>query len=299
VATFAPDCAAIARVEREPLLGTASRVRGWLLLEHPHAWGHNALTESDLDPGLAGALKAASARHGVRVLLIRRGADVSDEGPAVYAAHSGMEGQWLRRLPLGRPSELLDLDLDAISAGEGFVVGAEETAPLFLVCTNEARDPCCETYGRPVVERLGGTRPTRTWESSHVGGDRFAANLVCLPLGLYFGRLDPGDVVRVADLCERGVIDLEHYRGRSCYEPVVQAADILVRRRTGSTGIHDLVPEWRRDHGGGQSTIRFRDRQDRIQEVRVAVRRGRRRRLTCNSTHPGAPREFAEVTGAG
>jgi hypothetical protein len=286
----------VSRLEREPLLGTASRVRGWLLVEQPGSWGHNALTESQLDGGVAAALKAAAARHGVRVVLIRRDGSAPAPAPACFAAHSGMHSSWLRRLPIGDAADLLDVDLEGIGRGRDLAAGAAQGA-LYLVCTNEARDPCCETYGRPVVERLAAARPTTTWESSHVGGDRFAANLVCLPHGLYFGRVAPEDAPRIASLCEGGVIDLDHYRGRSCYEPIVQAGEILVRRRTGRTEIQDLVPAGRRDHGGGESTLAFRDLQGRVHEVRVTVRRAAPRRLTCDSSHPGAPREFAEAPG--
>jgi hypothetical protein len=265
-------------------------VRSWLLIEQAGDWGHDALAQSDLEPAVAQELKARSARHGVRVLLIRR---AQQDGPRRgFAAHSGIHERWIQGFTFDDPRVLLDIDLAGVAEARRPDAGVPWEGPLYLVCTNGGRDPCCETYGRPVAERLTAARPERTWEASHVGGDRFAGNLVCLPHGLYFGRLDAGEVERVASLYERGIIDVVHFRGRSCYEPVVQAADVLLRVRTGLSGIDDLVPQFRRDHGGGDSTLTFRDRSGSPYSVRVAVRRATKRRLTCNSIHPGAPREF-------
>ena len=65
-------CATLSRALEEPLYGTASVVRGWVLLEQAGPWGMEAVTESRLDPDLARALhRAAEAAH-LRLLLIRR-----------------------------------------------------------------------------------------------------------------------------------------------------------------------------------------------------------------------------------
>ena len=56
--------------------------------------------------------------------------------------------------------------------------------PLVLVCTNGRHDPCCATFGRPLARVLReGAQRDDVWECSHIGGDRFAANIVILPEG--------------------------------------------------------------------------------------------------------------------
>ncbi|MDQ1558913.1 MAG: hypothetical protein QOD32_1973 [Pyrinomonadaceae bacterium] len=72
----------------------------------------------------------------------------------------------------------------------------------------------------------------RIWQSSHVGGDRFAANLVCFPHGLFYAHVteDAGRRI-VAEYAHRR-LTLEGYRGRACYSYPVQAAEFFIRTET-------------------------------------------------------------------
>ena len=102
--------------------------------------------------------------------------------------------------------------------------------PLFGVCTHGRHDACCAERGRPVAAALTASHPAETWEISHMGGDRLAANMVVLPEGLYYGRMDPGTAPQVASLHEEGRVDLARLRGRSPYPMHVQYAEIALRR---------------------------------------------------------------------
>ena len=292
-------CADVSSSYREPMFGTASRVRDWLLIEQPGPWGYDAVAESRLDPRVTTELKRITGAHRIRLILTQRpGADDHLDRPSrCFAVHSGMDDRWIQELGVDHPSEVLDVDLGVMREGHRPAAGSPRGESLYLVCTNGAHDPCCERYGRPVAATLSAARPEQTWESSHVGGDRFAANLVCLPHGLYFGRVGPEDAVEVASLYEQGLIHLDHFRGRSCYEPVVQAADTFIRMAKGLPAIDDLVPESRRDHEGGQSTVAFRDAAGSRHAIRVAVRRAAKRPITCDAPGPGAPREYRVVSG--
>jgi len=74
----------------------------------------------------------------------------------------------------------------------------------YLVCTNGARDPCCAIRGAAVADALAVARPGAAYESSHLGGHRFAANLLVLPDGLCFGRLDVRSALAVLEELETG-----------------------------------------------------------------------------------------------
>jgi hypothetical protein len=119
---------------------------------------------------------------------------------------------------------------------------AAEAAPgrRYLVCTNGARDPCCAIRGPAVAQALERKLPGQVYECSHLGGHRFAANVLVLPDALCFGRLDARAAVALAGELEAGRLPLDHLRGRTTLEPGHQAAEILVRRELGLTRLDDL-----------------------------------------------------------
>jgi (2Fe-2S) ferredoxin len=127
------------------------------------------------------------------------------------------------------PEELTRLDLDGVSRGEA-PDWTPVAGPLFGVCTHGRHDACCAERGRPVAAALSGSHPGQTWEISHMGGDRFAANMVVLPEGLYYGRMEPGTASQVASLHEEGRVDIERLRGRASQPMPVQYAEIALRR---------------------------------------------------------------------
>jgi hypothetical protein len=111
-------CATLSRALTEPLCGTASVVRGWVLLEQPGPWGREAVTESRLEPTVAAALdRAAEAAH-LRLLLIRRSGRGASQPHACFVAHTSQAGRWLERRRLDDPAELLELDMAAVVAGK-------------------------------------------------------------------------------------------------------------------------------------------------------------------------------------
>lgn len=187
------------------------------------------------------------------------------------------------------PEELLDVALEPMAKGRPPGVGRVDAGPLFLVCTNGRRDPCCAERGRPIAASLVPAFGDAVWECSHIGGDRFAGNLVCFPHGVYFGRVGSDDAPTLAHEYVEGRLSLDHYRGRSCYPFEVQAAEYLVRQRLRLTGIDDVVFEDRADASDGRVRVSFlaRDR-----SVAVVVRSRPAdppRPLTCYSEQASRP----------
>ena len=109
--------------------------------------------------------------------------------------------------------------------------------PLLLVCAHGRHDTCCAVRGRPVADRLAQRWPAGTWECSHVGGDRFAANLLVLPDGACYGNLDADTAVDVVTSHLQGRVDVDHLRGVSTQPPVAQAAIAAALRRFGPAAL--------------------------------------------------------------
>jgi hypothetical protein len=264
------------------MAGTASTVRSWLLLEDPGPWGRDALLHARLPERVGLELQQRCAAAGVRPLLIRRTSSNASttEGLTCFAVRSGPEPPWIERTRLPNVAEALDLDLPALGRGErpGF---EPVEGPLFLVCTHGRRDVCCAERGRPLAQSLAAAFPEPTWESSHVGGDRFAGNVVAFPHGLYLGRVRPDEAAGVARAYADGRVSLEHLRGRSCYPMPVQAAELALRTEEGLDGLNDVALE-RTETGPGVSTSTIATPAGRF-VVSIAIEEAPASFLTCHS----------------
>ncbi|MFP8959414.1 sucrase ferredoxin [Streptomyces nanhaiensis] len=242
-------CSTASRALAEPPAATAATARTWLLVEQPGPWGARALTDSRLDPVLGRALERAAEGTGVRVALIRRpGRHPDRHEPAVrrvYLAHTLPGRSWVRTALLTGPDELYGLDAAVMaSLGAGDHGGLWEPYagdPLALVCTNGRRDRCCATLGRPLAAELAASEAGEVWETTHIGGHRFAPTLLVLPYGYVYGRLGGHAVKGVLDELRRGRIATDGCRGRSAWDRPGQAADLAVRELTGEAGADALA----------------------------------------------------------
>jgi hypothetical protein len=234
-ATTVLTCATQARVADEPLRGTAPEAVGWMLVEQPGPWGPDAVRESGLDGSVAEELLHRTADLPLRIQLIRRPGNRRSVQRTLLLAHAGPASTWMRRAALQDPRRLLDLDPAILLHPREPDLGEREDGPVLLVCTHAKRDRCCARWGRPLVDALSTSHPDQVWESSHVGGHRFAGNLVVLPDGYVHGYLGEEDGRRVVAAHERGEVDVASLRGRSSLPAAAQAAEVFVRERTGTT----------------------------------------------------------------
>lgn len=280
---------ATASIEREePIYGTASFVHRWLLLEQPGSWGRDALMESELAEPFARELKRRCRGLGIRVILIRRGVRMASGERTCYFARTEEGTNYLGEMMLDHVEDLLDVDLKPLAVG-GSIEGAEDRRrPLFLVCTHGRHDACCAIRGNQVSRVACSIEGFDAWECSHIGGDRFAANVVCFPDGVYYGRVAPEEVVMLMETYARGVLSLAHYRGRCSFAFPLQAAEFFARRETGALRLDEvtLVDATESESAIGAS---FAVGTDRLIDIRLRSRPTEQPfQLTCASTrsHP-------------
>ena len=239
----------------QPMAGTAAVDAGFLLVEHPGPWGSKALAESRIIPEETRArLAAAAAGHGVRVQLIRRPGERPTAGAAyrVYLAHPAT-GRLDVQI-LDTREALADLDLSLTERGPDWQPYAD---PLLLVCTNGRRDVCCAEFGRPVAQAVAERFPEETWETTHLGGHRFAVAALTLPDGMSYGRIDAAAGVAIVEAVRRGEVVPAHLRGRTAYPPHVQAAEVALLGELG-TAAADALALVGDTVTGGSGTVTFR-----------------------------------------
>ena len=240
----------------EPMAGSAAQDRAFLCIEHPGPWGRKAVPESRWLP--EHVRDSLAARDDLRVQLVRRhGRGVLDSGFRVFLAYADPGAPWTETTRLADQEQLLELDLDAFGAGRRTGLALHDD-PLVLVCTNGRRDTCCAELGRPLATGLAAAHPDLVWETTHVGGHRFAGAMLVLPAGLSYGRVDVAAGLRIAELSRAGRLDPSHLRGRSAYPPAVQAAEVELLTRLGEDRA-DALALVSHDADGPVTTVVFRE----------------------------------------
>jgi hypothetical protein len=286
-----PDRCSVRALERgDSPVATAPPAQRWLLIEQPGPWGRDALVESRFDQSLAPELARRSRAENVRLLLVRRPDErLADSGRRWAYADSrpGREGLWW---------SVRATDADLLTAPWDGSVGQRADRPVFLVCAHGSHDACCALRGRPLARSMPAPGPADVWECSHLGGDRFAANVVVLPHGFYYGQV-PGDGAELVRAHERGQVALPWLRGRAGVPPAGQAAQHHARGVLGLLGLDDLpvtavrpaaspggdVERWTVTMAGpdGQVVAAVESRPSTVAD-----------RLTCRATHPAHSRTW-------
>lgn len=216
-------CSEVSLDAGESLAATATTAEHWLLVEVPGSWPRDVSVDGALPaPAQAAAATWLERTPSSRLLFIRRPGRAAARSLA-FVIHASESITDVRRIELERPGDLAHVDLEHD--------GDRIDQQLVLVCGHGTRDACCALRGVAVHAALAATLTgdEELWISSHQGGHRFAANVLVLPAGLQFGRIEPDEAPLVVARALSGTIELERYRGRTCYPPAAQAAERAVR----------------------------------------------------------------------
>ncbi|GAB3521074.1 sucrase ferredoxin [Arthrobacter monumenti] len=279
--TVSPErffCADAARMRGDPIAGTVPGGNVWVLIEYRGGWPTNGFDGLDIDPGTKSSVFFAAQALRARILLIRRPGRRRREGPNRWAvlryensgAYRQHWGVWNR-----------DDDLLAI-VGALSSPGELGHPPVILVCAHGLHDTCCAVRGLPVGRALRERRPDLVWECTHVGGDRFAANVIVLPDGVYYGDLD---VMSSLDVIEEHLADrihAEYLRGYTNLAPPQQAAVAAVLRSFGPASRHEYrIAETARAGDDWRIRVIGRPPHPSTFDVELRGRRTPPRQLTC------------------
>jgi len=215
----------------------------------------------------------------------------------VYLATSKPGAERLLGLEGEHRDDLHEVDLGgALSAGKASVAApfSELDEQLLVVCTHGKRDRCCAREGRPLFDAIRDAEPPGgAWQSTHVGGDRFAGNVVSLPHGTYHGRVEPADVPGLLSALAAGRVDLDRYRGRSAYPFAVQAAERTLRESDALLGLDDLVLTGSVRTASDSWRVRFRTPDGATHSLDVHAEAAEDAALlTCDALEPRRPLRY-------
>lgn len=288
-----PDtCSVAARRRVDPLVGSAPPAKGWLVFEHPGPWPTKA---SAVFGSLGPDLDARTLAQEVRPMLVRR---PGREGVTATAwswwfvdseSSTWTTGVWATVDDVAAALDLVDVRRDEVSAR------MRPADPMILVCTHAKHDVCCAVRGRPIAAELARQWPELVWECSHLGGDRFAGNVVMLPDSTFYGGLDGAGAARVVAEHLAGEVSLEHYRGSGMHTSATQAAVAELLRRYGSRRLADVRVTGVHTVAAGVWDVDLAGEGDLPPRTTLTVERHWRtpERLTCSGLQPTTAAEYA------
>ncbi|MDQ3283220.1 MAG: hypothetical protein M3Q69_17620 [Acidobacteriota bacterium] len=284
-------CSDAARLRGDDNIATAARVDLWILVEFPCTWGRDPICDSALPAPVREALERATREiPRSRVVFIRKRVEPPREC-RVYLARSGPR------------AGLLALDLptvDDVATVPFAALAAEPLAPpqrpLILVCTHGQHDSCCGRRGYPLFDALQRRDDIDVWQCSHIGGDRFAANALVLPWGLYYGPVEPRDAEALVATALNDEIYLAAFRGRSSQSRPVQAAETFVRRTHVVTRRDAFRLLQRETLVDGRMRIHLRDDEGTLHDVTLEhFVESEEAFATCTAKEPAPLRQFRLV----
>jgi hypothetical protein len=269
-------CSDISLQAGEQLFGTATQTRVYLLLEHNHVFGAKAIEASSLSPEVKERLASFSATDKTtKTLLIRRWSALPELGIRFFIALARERDPVLFEFIFKDYEDFLSLDIAAVLEDDPQYLRSRRVQPLILVCTNGRRDACCARKGLPVLDALHNAAhdegQSSVWQSSHIGGHRYAANVIFLPHGLLYGRVETDSAPNILHAYQLSQLYPDNLRGRTCYPEAAQVADYYLRQQTQALGLDDFHLLDERPVAPNQWEVRFSHlKSGKVHQLRIA-----------------------------
>lgn len=218
------SCARNSHDLNESFLGTASPFRYALVIEYHDEFPESAIIGSSLSEDLKRhILRLYEIHAAVRILLMKQ-SDKQKKKRLFWAdCQPGENKLWYYEFEDYK-------DLLALKLGETSSEWIEITEEQFFICTNGQHDPCCGKYGNDLYEVAADKK--NVWQTTHLGGDRFAANVLALPSGVYYRRVHIQALEEMIKCHSHNKIYLPNFAGRTVYDRPVQVAEYFIREKT-------------------------------------------------------------------
>ena len=221
-------CSVFSGAHAEDPGGSAPSWKRLLVLELSKPW-HSEIAETVHFPSAVSDALAIEEARGVPTNLqcVAPDTEYSAQGHRRVMLYSRPKGPFASfhkdefMVPTGETGPLVEALLNSPERLGGFERYRQNTSDVrdVLVCTHGSHDVCCATFGYPSYDelrrryapKLAGS--LRVWQVSHLGGHRFAPNVVDLPEGRNWVRTGR-DEMRALVYRDRPVSELKRsYRG--------------------------------------------------------------------------------------
>ena len=202
-------CSAFSTAADEDPGGSAFSWNRCMIVEVPDPWEAQVHRSRYFPPGVWEVVMSADGSESeAKLHCMLPDDEYSREGHTRIILFSRPRGPFSRfekseyLVPTDRTARLVDELLSSSPALGPFEEFRQDTSSTrdILVCTHGSHDTCCGTFGYPIYEQIrneDARRPgsnIRVFRVSHLGGHRFAPNLVDMPEGRNWVRMGVDDL---------------------------------------------------------------------------------------------------------
>ena len=208
-------CSIASKESEEPIAGSAPFAEHFIFISWPKKfWGYEALeAKGGFPKGLKGWMKQNSQTYGKISIRLISSIETNNIISNIYI----YPGKYIypNVNPINIPS-ILDLhfkrDLRDSNSLKKF-----KNDQIFI-CTHGRHDKCCSKYGQKLANKMRDYVDKQNlnldiWESSHLGGHRFAATLIDFPNGYSYGRMTSEEIPNFFEFRNINKIYTPAYRG--------------------------------------------------------------------------------------
>ena len=311
-------CAVFSNANGESAAGTAPNWDSCLIVEQPKPWATDVYESKGFQEGVLDALDRIEPLGRFPKLQCMAPDDqYSVDGHTRVIYYSRPDGPFARYekddyvVPddqVVATVEALVEDRDKLSNFESYRQDTGEVRDIF-VCSHGSHNTCCATFGYPVYDALRNRYAReldgqlRVWEISHLGGHRFAPNILDMPEARNWVRLKVEDLEAVVHRSGTPSELKDNYRGwvglGSLYEQLVES-ELFMKEGWDWTGRTIAGQVLSSDDDKGQAEVRIElggsnGNAESVYEATVE-QTGTAPRISCVSGEPGDAEPQFSVT---
>jgi hypothetical protein len=224
-------CSVLSRNSAEPLAGSAPFARHFVFITWPKKyWQYEALeAKGGFPQGLKKWMKEQSEVNGkISIRLVSR-AGLSQDKVEIYIYPE--KYCYSNVLPSQIPAVLESYFRDGITAA--FSPAPIEGEQIFI-CTHGRHDKCCAKFGQELADKMRyhvsrQKTAVEVWDSSHLGGHRFAATMIDFPTGRAYGHLSADELPNYLASRKAAQVYGRAYRGSVFLSGLEQVAEAHVQ----------------------------------------------------------------------
>ncbi|MBC8258817.1 MAG: hypothetical protein H8E38_07370 [SAR324 cluster bacterium] len=224
-------CSVLTQNSSEPLAGTAPSADHFVFISWPKRfWKYEALESGGGFPqGLKKWLKNQNIINGKISIRLVSQAGLEHETVEIFI----YPGQWYySKIQPGSIKEVLEAHFQSEKYNS---ISAEKLRQeQIFICTHGRHDKCCAKFGQKLADKmrqqvLKHNLAVEVWDSSHLGGHRFAATMIDFPGGSSYGHLTADEIPKFIASRKQGDIYGSAYRGSVFLSGLEQVAEALLQ----------------------------------------------------------------------